>query len=98
MAILEGMAAGRPWLATPVGAIPLVLRDGHNGILFPTENVEALATSMSRLLHNVEERLDMGTRARALIESEFSASRMSEDYLRVYSGARMFAQSRGPAR
>jgi glycosyltransferase involved in cell wall biosynthesis len=94
MAILEGMASTLPWVAPQVGAIPLAIHDGQNGILIPSENVEILATSMARLMQSPEERASMGAAARHLTESEFSAERMSEDYLRVYTSA--IAQSRNP--
>jgi glycosyltransferase involved in cell wall biosynthesis len=87
MAILEGMASTLPWVAPQVGAIPLAIHDGQNGILIPSENVEILATSMARLMQSPEERASMGAAARHLTESEFSAERMSEDYLRVYTAA-----------
>jgi glycosyltransferase involved in cell wall biosynthesis len=94
MAILEGMASTLPWVAPQVGAIPLAIHDGQNGILIPPENVEVLANSMARLMQSPEERSRMGAAARRLTESEFSAERMSEDYLRVYTSA--IAQSRTP--
>jgi glycosyltransferase involved in cell wall biosynthesis len=94
MAILEGMAAGRPWIATSVGAIPLAIRNGQNGMLIPPEIVEILATTMAHLLQNSDERDRMGTMARRLTESEFSAERMSDDYLSVYKN--VMPQNRNP--
>jgi glycosyltransferase involved in cell wall biosynthesis len=94
MAILEGMASTLPWVAPQVGAIPLAIHDGQNGILIPPENVEVLANSMARLMQSPEERARMGAAARRLTESEFSAERMSEDYLRVYTTAA--TQGRNP--
>jgi glycosyltransferase involved in cell wall biosynthesis len=89
MAILEGMAASLPWVAASVGAIPLAVRDGENGILVPAENVEALATGMARLLQEPAERARMGAAARSLAEREFSAERMTADTLKVYQWARV---------
>ena len=86
MAILEGMASGLPWIATSVGAVPMVIHDGENGMLIPPENLELLAKSMIRIMQNPDERTLMGTSARRLTDLEFSAQRMATDYLRVYSG------------
>lgn len=86
MAILEGMASALPWVAPSVGAIPMVIRSGQNGILIPPDNVELLATSMARMMRNPEERARLALAARHLIEAEFSAERMAEDYLLAYSG------------
>jgi glycosyltransferase involved in cell wall biosynthesis len=87
MAILEGMASGLPWIATPVGAVPLAIRDGDNGLLVPPDNAEVLANTMLRLMKASEERSKMGSAARQITESDFSAERMAADYLRVYSKA-----------
>lgn len=87
MAILEGMASGLPWIATPVGAVPLAIRDGDNGLLVPPDNAEVLANTMLRLMKASEERSKMGSAARQITESDFSAERMAADYLGVYSKA-----------
>ncbi len=84
MAILEGMAAALPWIATSVGAVPVVIENGTNGILVPAENAEVLADNLSQLMANSDERLTLGSAARLVIESEFSAERMAADYMRVY--------------
>jgi glycosyltransferase involved in cell wall biosynthesis len=84
MAILEGMASGLPWVATSVGDVPTVVRDGETGILVPAEDVERLAVAVGDLLRNAEERARMGGAARRLMVSEFSAERMAREYLRVY--------------
>jgi glycosyltransferase involved in cell wall biosynthesis len=87
MAILEGMAAGLPWIATSVGAVPMVIHDSQNGILIAPENVKLLAASIIQIMRSPEDRARMGAAARHLTESEFSAERMAADYLRVYSAA-----------
>jgi glycosyltransferase involved in cell wall biosynthesis len=87
IAILEGMASRLPLIATPVGAIPSVIRDGNTGVLVPAENPELLAGSIIDLLHDHEKRQELGSAARRLIEEEFSAARMTADYLHVYEDA-----------
>ena len=94
IAILEGMAASLPWVAASVGAIPLAIRNGQNGMLIPPEDVDILATSVARMMRSPEDRACMGMAARSLTESEFSAERMSNDYLSVYENAT--AQNRDP--
>jgi glycosyltransferase involved in cell wall biosynthesis len=53
----------------------------------PPENVEMLANGLANMMRNPEERARMGLAARQLIEAEFSAERMAEDYLLAYKGA-----------
>lgn len=48
--ILEALAHGRPVIATPVGAIPELVRDGVNGRLVPVGDAAALAGAMRELL------------------------------------------------
>jgi glycosyltransferase involved in cell wall biosynthesis len=87
MAILEGMASSRPVVATAVGAVPEVVVDGRTGVLVPSENVEALAAKIVALLNNRTQRENLGAAAKRLIEEEFSAERMTTDYLHIYEQA-----------
>lgn len=87
MAILEGMASRLPLVATAVGDVPTVVMDGRTGVLVPAEDVDALATGILGLLRDAARREQLGTAARRLIEEEYSAERMTADYLRVYEEA-----------
>jgi glycosyltransferase involved in cell wall biosynthesis len=49
-ALLEYMAAGRPVVATAVGATPDVVVDGEHGLLVPPGDEAALAAALARLL------------------------------------------------
>jgi glycosyltransferase involved in cell wall biosynthesis len=85
MAILEGMASRLPWIATAVGNVPTVVLDGVTGVLVPPEDSELLAGALVALLQDAGRRERFGLAARKLIEEKFSAVRMAEDYLRIYS-------------
>jgi glycosyltransferase involved in cell wall biosynthesis len=87
MAILEGMASRLPLVATRVGDVPTVVLDGQTGVVVPPENVALLASAVVALLRNPAQRERLGAAARKLIEDEFSADRMTADYLRVYNEA-----------
>jgi glycosyltransferase involved in cell wall biosynthesis len=87
IAILEGMASRLPLIATAVGAVPTVVLDGRTGVLLPPENPELLASAILNLLQNPAEQKRLGAAGRKLIEDEFSAQRMTDDYLRVYEEA-----------
>jgi len=87
MAILEGMASGLALVATAVGEVPTVVMDGRTGVLVPAPDAGMLAAGILELLHNPEKRKRLGGAARQLIEEEYSATRMTVDYLLVYKEA-----------
>jgi glycosyltransferase involved in cell wall biosynthesis len=84
VAILEGMASRLPLVATAVGEVPTVIQDGHTGVLVPAEDPESLAAVIIELLRDPTKRERIGSAARLLVEDEFSAERMTAEYLRVY--------------
>ena len=63
-ALLEGMAAGRPVVATDVGHISSVIDDGVEGFLCPVGDVAALAARVALLLANCGSAAMMGAAAR----------------------------------
>jgi len=87
MAILEGMASRRPLIATRVGDVPAVVLDGRTGVLLPAGDAGLLASGILTLLRDPARRERLGTAARKLIEDEFSATRMTADYLQIYEEA-----------
>lgn len=84
MAILEGMASGLPWIATAVGDVPTVILDDVTGVLVRPNDIESLSSALIALLQDVEKRNRLGSEAHMLVEKQFSAQRMSEDYLQIY--------------
>ena len=52
MITAEALAAGRPVVATAVGAAPQFVTEGVNGCLVPPDNAEALSTALSAALQS----------------------------------------------
>ena len=48
--IIEGMAAGKPVVATNGGGVPEIVEDGQTGILVPMGDAPALAEAICRVL------------------------------------------------
>ncbi|HEY9175922.1 MAG TPA: glycosyltransferase family 4 protein [Verrucomicrobiae bacterium] len=73
-AILEAMAAGRPIVASAVGAIPEMLEADTQrpcGVLIPPRDVSALAGALRRVMADPDLRAESGRRARAKVEREY---------------------------
>ena len=87
IAVLEGMASRLPLVATAVGEVPTVIQDGRTGVLVPAADAELLAAAIVELLGDPQKRKRLGSAASQLVEDEFSAEQMTDDYLRVYENA-----------
>lgn len=74
-AILEAMAASLPIIATNVGGIPELVKDGDNGLLVAPANPVALAQALQQLTDNPEESERMGRRGRERMEEQFTLER-----------------------
>jgi glycosyltransferase involved in cell wall biosynthesis len=86
-ALLEGMAAGKPVIASDVSGMNELVDHGTNGLLYDINDGDALADAMLRLSRDPAECERMGGNGRELICSSFSRERWLEDTVRVYEKA-----------
>jgi glycosyltransferase involved in cell wall biosynthesis len=84
VALLEAMAAGRPVVATRVGGVPEVVRDGSEGILVPPGDPEALAAAMVTVLADADLRARLGEAARRRA-ADFDIRRTVRRHEEVYA-------------
>ncbi|WP_334178687.1 glycosyltransferase [Pseudoxanthomonas sp.] len=87
IALLEACAAGLPLVATRVGGNDEIVQENHTGLLIPPDDVNALRTALSRLLHDPGERLRMGARAREWVLEHGSIDVMRKNYDALYASA-----------
>jgi glycosyltransferase involved in cell wall biosynthesis len=73
--LLEALAVGTPVVATDVGGVPEVVRDGENGLLVPARDVDALAAAIERLARDDQLRAAL-TAAAAPSVAELSEERI----------------------
>ena len=64
MVALESMATGTPVIASEVGGLAFLIRDGENGFHVPSRNPDALAERIYELLINPRCRRKLGRQAR----------------------------------
>jgi glycosyltransferase involved in cell wall biosynthesis len=62
--ILEAMAVGVAVIATRVGGVPEIIKDGHNGLLVDPKNSVSLVMAILRLMKNKDLRSQLVFRAR----------------------------------
>jgi glycosyltransferase involved in cell wall biosynthesis len=84
---LEAMAAGKPLVATRVGGLPQVVRDGENGFLVKERDDKALADAIVTLAHDSALRERMGESGRALIRNSLNWNAVGQSFVRVYEQA-----------
>ena len=83
MAILESLASGRAVIATTVGGVPEILREGA-GILVPPGDSDALAEAIVQLVSDPALARRLGLEGRRVVESTFGLDRMVDETLALY--------------
>lgn len=86
LSICEAMACGLPCIGTTVGGIPDFVTDGENGILVAPGDSDALQDAVWRL--HSEERMarEMGKKARATVQQDFSMQAVAEAHVETFTG------------
>ncbi|WFU79141.1 glycosyltransferase family 4 protein [Bradyrhizobium sp. CIAT3101] len=87
MSILEAFAYGLAVVATPVGAVADVIRDGANGILVPAGNVEALASALRRLIADSQFRAALGAAAKVEHAAKYEIGGYISRITEIWQGA-----------
>lgn len=88
IALLEAMSAGVPVIATAVGSIPEVVNQ-NNGILIPSENVDALADAMLEILSKPKIAAFKALEAKRTIAETFDADVWFKKLLAIYGEAHL---------
>jgi len=72
LVLVEAMSTGLPVVATCVGGIPFVVKEGETGLLVEPNQPQSLAEAFLRLRQDVALRNDMGFRGKSRAAAEFS--------------------------
>ena len=85
--VLEALASGTPLVASRVGGISAVARDGETALLVPERDAGALAHAIERLLSDRPARERIGAAARQRAAQERGWDRVAERFEAVYDRA-----------
>jgi glycosyltransferase involved in cell wall biosynthesis len=81
---IEALAAGCPVVATSVGGVPDVVREGVDGFLVPMGDTEALAERLARLVEDPALRARMGAAGRESVPARYAVERLVGDIDELY--------------
>jgi glycosyltransferase involved in cell wall biosynthesis len=96
VSVIEALAAGRPVVATRVGGVPDVVRDGEDGFLVDAGATDELAERLSRLAADPALRERLGAAGRARVVPRYAVDRLVDDVDRLYRSLLAAAGIRPP--
>ena len=82
--LAESMAAKLPIIASRVGGVPEMVRDGENGCLVEAEDVDGLAAASIHLLNDHQKRVTMGAVGWNIVNQTFNIERQVEKLEDLY--------------
>ena len=87
LTVVEALANGLPVIASRLGALPELVRDGETGLLFEPGNADDLAAKMAWAEGHPDEMLRMGRAARQEYENKYTPARNYEALMSIYRAA-----------
>jgi glycosyltransferase involved in cell wall biosynthesis len=84
VALIEALAAARPVVASDVGGVRHVVRDGDSGSLVPAGDSDALARALEKLLRDPALRRRFGIAGRDRAVTEFGSARFVAEMAQLY--------------
>tara|TARA_B100000945_G_C20399815_1_gene606724 strand:- start:202 stop:1392 length:1191 start_codon:yes stop_codon:yes gene_type:complete len=82
--VAQGMACGKPVLASKIGGIPETVNNGEAGILFQPGNFEDLTEKIELLYLNDYNKNNVGKKAREYVVKNFSLEVLGPKYINYY--------------
>jgi glycosyltransferase involved in cell wall biosynthesis len=89
LALIEAMAAGKPVVASRVGAVPDIMEHGCHGLLAESDDASGVADHVEWMLAHPDEARRMGFAGQRQVQQRFTLERMAEQIEAVYREASM---------
>jgi glycosyltransferase involved in cell wall biosynthesis len=83
--LVEALSNRRPVVASAVGGIVDVIKDGQTGILVPEKNPDAIAKAVLRLIEDPDYARQLGEQGYAHVRNYFDWDRIMDQYETIYS-------------
>lgn len=83
---LEGLASGRPVVATDNPGMDHYVDHGRTGLLVPPDDPTAMATAIAELLSDPERAAEMGAAGRKDVETRFTSAHMARELADIVRG------------
>jgi len=84
LVLAEAMATALPVVATRVGGIPDIVRNGRTGILVEPDSPVALADALEQVVRDAALRCEMGTAGRRVALAEYTVELYARRHARLY--------------
>jgi glycosyltransferase involved in cell wall biosynthesis len=85
LSVLEAMASGTPVVASSIGGLPEIVRDGQTGFLVPPGDIDALHDRLGHVLGDPALARRLGDNARQDVQARFTWTRVAERCLDAYA-------------
>lgn len=85
LSALEAMASGIPVVATSVGGLPEVVKDGYTGILVPPEDAEAIADAVWKVYVHREWASTLAMNAYEMVAREYAWANIAQRTMNFYA-------------
>jgi len=95
ISILEAMAAGKPVISTLVGEAPHLIEHRVDGLLYESGDIEGMASAITLLSDEPEQRHRVGRAAAAKVAERFTVGHMARAYEQVYRDVLQWDQGAG---
>ena len=86
LALLEAMSCGVPVVAPSRGTYTEMLRRTEGGVLVPPDDLDAFVDALASLGADPDRRAHLGAKAAAGVRRHYTAARMAERAVAIYSG------------